>query len=185
MFGNGSCELLMLLGEAFLSRELHAVFPHPSFVMYKSIAVAREAAFTAVELPGLDYDLDAFLAAVRENTSLIIVCNPNNPTGSYVEPRLLRAFLDRVPEDTWWCSTRPTANSPRRRHTRTRAAWLHDYPNLMILRTFSKIYGLAGMRWATASLNREVIQAFDKVRQPFNVNRSRRCRRSSRSAIPI
>ena len=168
--GNGSCELLMLLGEAFLSRELHAVFPHPSFVLYKSIAVAREADYDAVELPGFDYDLDAFLDAVRENTSLIVVCNPNNPTGTYVEPRILRAFLDRVPKDILVVLDEAYGEFATSPAYEDSSAWLHDYPNLMILRTFSKIYGLASMRVGYGIAQPEVIQAFDKVRQPFNVN---------------
>jgi histidinol-phosphate aminotransferase len=168
--GNGSCELLMLLGEAFLGTELHAIFPHPSFVMYRSIAIAREAAYDAVELPGQEYDLEAFLAAIRENTSLIIVCNPNNPTGAYVEPRVLRAFLDRVPKDILVVLDEAYgefATSPAYEDT---SAWLDDYPNVMILRTFSKIYGLASMRVGYGIAQPEVIQALDKVRQPFNVN---------------
>ena len=170
VIGNGSCELLMLLAEAFLNRELHAVFPQPSFVLYKSIAISREAAYDAVDLPALDYDLEAFLAVVRENTSLIIVCNPNNPTGSYVEPQLLRPFLDRVPKDILvvldeaygeFCTSPAYEDS---------TAWIEEYSNLMILRTFSKIYGLASMRVGYGIARPEVIQAFDKVRQPFNVN---------------
>jgi histidinol-phosphate aminotransferase len=64
-FGNGSCELLMLLGEAFLSPGRHVVLPHPSFVMYRAIALAQGASFSAVELPHLDYDLDALVGAVK------------------------------------------------------------------------------------------------------------------------
>lgn len=169
--GNGSCELLMLLGEAFLSRNLHAIFPHPSFVMYRPIVVAREATYDAVELPGLDYDLEAFLAAVRDDTSLIIVCNPNNPTGAYVEPHVLRAFLDRVPKDILVVLDEAYGEfvtSPAYEDT---SAWLDDYPNMMILRTFSKIYGLASLRVGYGIAQPEIIQAFDKVRQPFNINR--------------
>src|SRR4030042_5404164 len=80
-FGNGSCELLMLLGQALLSPAQHAVFPRPSFVMYRSIALAHGGPFTAVPLKNLDCDLGAMLAAVREETSLVIICNPNKPTG--------------------------------------------------------------------------------------------------------
>ena len=97
VFGNGSCELLMLLGEVFLGPGRHAVLPHPSFVMYRHIAMARGADFTAVELPGLEYDLEAMLAAIREETTLLVICNPNNPTGSHVAGPELRAFLERVP----------------------------------------------------------------------------------------
>ena len=170
VFGNGSCELLMLLGEALLSPRNHAVFPSPSFVMYRLIALARGAPFTAVQLPRLDYDLEAMLAAVREETSLLIVCNPNNPTGSYLEPGVLRPFLERVPIDTVVVLDEAYGEfvtSPAREDS---SAWLVDHPNLVILRTFSKIYGLAGLRVGYAIADSQVVQALDKLRQPFNVD---------------
>ena len=170
VFGNGSCELLMLLGEAFLGPEHHVVFPQPSFVMYRSIALAHGAPFTAVPLPALDYDLEAILAAVVENTSLLIVCNPNNPTGSYVEPRALRPFLRRIPADTVVILDEAYGEfvtSPAREDS---AAWVADHPNLVVLRTFSKIYGLAGLRLGYGVAHPEVVRALDKLRQPFNVD---------------
>lgn len=169
VFGNGSCELLMLLGEALLRPEHHAVFPHPSFVMYKLIALARGASFTPVPLPGLDYELDDMLAAVRDNTSLLIICNPNNPTGSFLEPRHLRPFIEKVPEDTVVVLDEAYgefATSPAHEDS---TAWLSDYPNLVILRTFSKVYGLAGLRIGYGIAHKEIIEALDKLRQPFNV----------------
>ena len=170
VFGNGSCELLMLLGQAFLSPDHHAVFPHPSFVMYRSIALMHGGPFTPVPMSGLDYDLDAMVAAVQENTSLLVICNPNNPTGSYVEPAALRAFLDRIPRDVAVVLDEAYGEfvtTPDREDT---AAWLADYPNLVILHTFSKIYGLAGLRIGYGIADPQVIQALDKVRQPFNVD---------------
>ena len=145
-FGNGSCELLMLLGVAFLSPQHHVVFPHPSFVMYRSIALTNGARFSAVPLAGLDYDLDAMLAAVQEDTSLLVICNPNNPTGSYIKPGEMRRFVESVPRDV--CVVLDEAygefvTDPDQEDT---AAWLADNPNLVILHTFSKIYGLAGLR---------------------------------------
>lgn len=170
VFGNGSCELLLLLGEALLRPETHAVFPHPSFVMYKAMAVMRQAPYTAVPLPGLEYDLATMATAIREDTSLLIVCNPNNPTGSYVDPEPLRAFLEQVPADvvvvldeayTEFVSSSRRADS---------AAWVKEFPNLVVLRTFSKIYGLAGLRVGYAIAAPELVEALDKLRQPFNVD---------------
>ena len=170
VFGNGSCELLMLMGEAFLGPDRHAVFPHPSFVMYRSIALARGSSFTAVALPGLDYDLEAMLVAVRANTSLLIICNPNNPTGSYLGPGELRPFLQRVPVHTVVVLDEAYGEfvtSPDREDS---TAWLIEHPNLVVLRTFSKIYGLAGLRVGYGIAHPQVVQALDKVRQPFNVD---------------
>jgi histidinol-phosphate aminotransferase len=169
-FGNGSCELLMLLCQVLLSTERHAVFPHPSFVMYRSIVLAQGAAFDAVPLKGLDYDLDDLLRAVRPETGVVIICNPNNPTGSYIEPSELRAFIERVPKETAVILDEAYGEfvtSPAREET---AVWVAEYPNLVVLRTFSKIYGLAGLRLGYGIADPEIVEALDKVRQPFNVD---------------
>jgi histidinol-phosphate aminotransferase len=169
-FGNGSCELLMLLGEAFLGPGRHVVLPHPSFVMYRAIALARGASFTAVELPDLDYDLEAMLAAVREDTALLIICNPNNPTGSHLQAPELHAFLERVPPHVAVVLDEAYVEfvSPDRQVDSV--AWLGEFPNLIILRTFSKIFGLAGLRVGYGIADPQVVRALDKVRQPFNVD---------------
>ena len=170
VFGNGSCELLMLLGQAFLCADNHMVFPQPSFVMYRTIALMHGGPFTAVPLKDLDYDLDAMLAAVKDNTSLVVVCNPNNPTGSYIKPRVLREFLDRVPQDTVIVLDEAYGEFVTAPEQEDSAAWLVDHPNLVILHTFSKIYGLAGLRLGYGLAGPRIVQALDKVRQPFNVD---------------
>jgi histidinol-phosphate aminotransferase len=170
MFGNGSCELLMLLGQAFLSPEHHAVIPHPSFVMYRTIAVANGAPFTAVPLRGLDYDLDAMLGAIQENTSLLIICNPNNPTGSYLEPAVLRPFLEKVPSDVVVVLDEAYGEFVTSSAHEDSVEWLAAHPNLVILHTFSKVYGLAGLRVGYGIADARVVQALDKIRQPFNVD---------------
>jgi histidinol-phosphate aminotransferase len=169
-FGNGSCELIMLLGQALLGPDSHAVFPHPSFVMYQSVVASHGGPFDAVPLKGLAHDLDAMLGAIREDTSLVIICNPNNPTGSYIEPAALRAFLEQVPKDTVVALDEAYGEfvtSPLREET---ARWVEALPNLVVLRTFSKIYGLAGLRIGYAIADPSLIRALDKIRQPFNVD---------------
>ena len=138
--------------------------------MYQLIALANGAPFSPVRLPGLSYDLDAMLAAVRPNTSLLVVCNPNNPTGSYIEPVALRRFLTQVPADTVVVLDEAYCEfvSPHRREDS--AAWVAEHPNLVVLRTFSKIYGLAGLRVGYAIAHPEIVEALDKLRQPFNVD---------------
>jgi len=169
-FGNGSCELLMLLGQALLTPEHHAVFPHPSFVMYRSIVLSRGGPFTAVPLIGLEHDLEAMLNAVRADTSLVIVCNPNNPTGAYIEPEALRSFVARVPRDTAIILDEAYGEFVTDRAREETAAWVAEHRNLVVLRTFSKIYGLAGLRLGYGIADSEIVQALDKVRQPFNVD---------------
>ncbi|MCE5253485.1 MAG: histidinol-phosphate transaminase [Actinomycetia bacterium] len=170
VFGNGSCELLMLLGQTFLGPGRHAVLPHPSFVMYRSIALAQGASFAAVPLKDLEYDLEAMLEAVRDDTSLLIICNPNNPTGAYLEPRVLRPFIAAVPEDTVIVLDEAYGEFVTSPTWEESARWTADHPNLVILRTFSKIYGLAGLRIGYGIADPQVVDALDKIRQPFNVD---------------
>jgi histidinol-phosphate aminotransferase len=169
-FGNGSCELLMLLGQALVTSEQHVVVPHPSFVMYRSIVRANGGSLTAVPLKGLEHDLEAMLAAIREDTSLVIVCNPNNPTGTYIDPTTLRSFLQRVPSQTVVALDEAYGEFVTSSAHGDTAGWVKDFPNLAILHTFSKIYGLAGLRIGYAIADTELIQELDKIRQPFNVD---------------
>ncbi|MBC7294492.1 MAG: histidinol-phosphate transaminase, partial [Thermoleophilia bacterium] len=170
VFGNGSCEVLMLLGHAFLGPDRGVVFPHPSFVMYRAIAVAQGAPYTAVALPGLDYDVKAMLEAIDSQTSLVIICNPNNPTGSYLEPPQVRAFLERVPDDVVVVLDEAYREFVDPQPAEDSARWISKHRNLVVVRTFSKIYGLAGLRVGYAIADPQIVEALDKLRQPFNVD---------------
>lgn len=169
VFGNGSCELLMLLGQALLSPGEGLVYADPSFVMYHTIGVLRQARISAVPLRNYTHDLDALAAAIRPDTRMVIVCNPNNPTGTLLPSDGLRTFLRAVPTDAVVVLdeayvefvTSPAYEDP--------VPWLEDHENLIVLRTFSKIYGLAGLRVGYGIANRALIEVLDKVRQPFNV----------------
>jgi histidinol-phosphate aminotransferase len=171
VIGNGSCELLMLLGEALLSPGTHMVYPDPSFVIYHTIALTREVVFDAVPLrEDGSHDLEAMAEVVGPDTRLLVICNPNNPTGSYLDPETLHAFLKEVPRETVVVLDEAYVEfvtHPARVDT---VHWLEGFPNLIILRTFSKAYGLAGMRVGYGLGSPELIQALDKLRQPFNVN---------------
>ncbi len=170
VFTNGSCELLMLLGEALVMPGEHMVFPDPSFVVYRSIALSRQARFDAVPLRDHTHDLEAMAAVLTPETKLVIVCNPNNPTATYVAPAALRAFLDRVPPQTLVALDEAYVEFVTDPVHEDSVAWLGTYPNLVILRTFSKIYGLAGLRVGYGIGHPDLIEMIDKVRQPFNVN---------------
>jgi histidinol-phosphate aminotransferase len=170
VFGNGSCELLMLLGEALLAPGSHLVFPDPSFVVFRSIATARQASFGDVPLTAHRHDLDAMTRALTPETRMVIVCNPNNPTGTYVPPDELLAFLRGVPAEVVVVLDEAyTEYVTDTRHVDS-VPWLDEFPNLIILRTFSKIYGLAGLRVGYGITHRPLAEAIDKVRQPFNLN---------------
>jgi histidinol-phosphate aminotransferase len=169
-FGNGSCELLMLLGEVFLGPGRQVVIPHPSFVLYRHIATARGGSVALVDLPGLEYDLEAMLAAITDQTTLLVLCNPNNPTGSHVGEAELRGFLSRVPAEVAVVLDEAYGEFVTPAKQVNSIPMLDEFPNLIVLRTFSKIFGLAGLRVGYAIADPQVVQALDKVRQPFNVD---------------
>jgi histidinol-phosphate aminotransferase len=168
--GNGSCELLLLLGEIMLESGDEVVFADPSFLLYRGLCMRRGARPVTVPLRELAHDLEAMLAAIGRRTRMVIVCNPNNPTGTYLPAAHLEAFVEQVPEDVLvvvdeaynefvdtddW---QDTLTLPRR------------HENVILLRTFSKIYGLCGLRVGYGLCSTPVREAVDRVRQPFNVN---------------
>jgi histidinol-phosphate aminotransferase len=169
--GNGSCEVLMLLGQALLGPGTHAVFPDPSFVVYRTIALSRESEFDAVPLrEDGSHDLEAMLEAIGADTRLVVVCNPNNPTGSYLTPEEVRSFVEQVPEDAVVALDEAYVEFVTHPQHADSVGFLAEHPNLIILRTFSKAYGLAGMRVGYGMGDPVLIEALDKTRQPFNVN---------------
>ena len=170
--GSGSCELLMLLADALLESGDEVVYADPSFVMYADICMSRGAKSVAVPLlPDFDHDLEAMAAAIGPRTKMVILCNPNNPTGNYLPAAEIAAFIDRVPKDVL------VVLDEAYNEFVTAADWQDTLPlqaarpNVCVLRTFSKIYGLAGLRVGYALCPAPLKSALDKVRQPFNVNR--------------
>ncbi len=170
--GNGSCELLMLLGDALLESGDEVVFAQPSFVIYRDICKLHDARAVAVPtLPGFGHDLEAMAAAITPRTKMVIVCSPNNPTGNYLPATEVAAFVGEVPEDVLVVLDEAyiefVTEADRDDNLRLQAT----HPNVCILRTFSKIYGLAGLRTGYGLCPASLKSALDKVRQPFNTNR--------------
>lgn len=170
--GNGSCELLLLLGDAMLEPGDEVVFAEPSFVVYRDICTLHGARAVAVPTrPGFGHDLDAMAAAITPRTKMVIVCNPNNPTGNYLPAADVAAFVDQVPEDVLVVLDEAyiefVTEDDRDENLRLQAT----RPNVCVLRTFSKIYGLAGLRIGYGLCPQPLKAALDKVRQPFNTNK--------------
>lgn len=171
VLGNGSCELILLAGQALLDPGTTVVHPEPSFALYPHLAAAAGAEAVAVPLDERGRnDLDAMAAAVDERTRLVVICSPNNPTGAYVGGDAIGRFLDMIPEDVAVLVdeayhdfvTEPDRGRPLSM-ARTR-------PNLLVLRTFSKAFGLCGLRVGYGVGSPSWVAALDRVRQPFNVN---------------
>jgi len=168
--GNGSNDLLEMIARAFVTSDHEVIFAQHAFVVYPLVTQAIGA--TAVAVPAKDYghDLDAMAAAISAKTKLIFIANPNNPTGTFLEQDELKAFLAKVPEnvlvvlDEAYFEYAPAA---RRGNA---IAWINEFPNLIVSRTFSKAYGLAGLRVGYAISHPDITDILNRVRQPFNCN---------------
>jgi len=174
--GNGSNELLLLLADIFLGPDASAVHSQFGFATYR-IAITKSGA-RRIEVPALardstmplGHDLSAMAAAVAPDTRLLYIANPNNPTGTWAAPAEVMRLLDRVPETTLVALDEAYLEFGRERGTQDARPWLHEYPNLIVLRTFSKAYGLAGLRIGYALSHPAIADLLDRVRPAFNVN---------------
>lgn len=171
IFGNGSNEVLELLGHCFLRPGVSIVYSAHAFIVYKLVAELFGA--ESIEVPmtkDLTHDLDAMAAAIRPDTAIVYVCNPNNPTGSMVDVEALEVFLDQVPRDVLVVLDEAYAEIALNRMPPS-IEWLAERPNLMVSRSFSKAYGLAGLRIGYGVSHPGLVEAINRARQPFNVNR--------------
>lgn len=174
--GNGSNDVLVLLAEAFLTPQAEAVYSQYTFAVYPIAvqavgATARVAPALSADAPmPLGHDLDAMARLVNARTRLLFVANPNNPTGTWVESKALRAFLDALPRSTVVVVDEAYFEYSRDAGLPDCTQWLADMPNLVVTRTFSKAHGLAGLRVGYALSSPEIADALNRVRQPFNVN---------------
>jgi len=170
VIGNGSNDLLDYLAMAYLAPGTSAVYGQHCFAVYPITTKARGAA--GIEVPAKAYgsDLDGMLAAVRPDTRLIFVANPNNPTGAFSPYDELKAFMKKVPENVIVVLDEAYNDFlPHELRTDT-VAWLKEFSNLVLTRTFCKIYGLAGLRVGYMLGNPQICDMVNRVRAPFNVN---------------
>ncbi len=168
MLGNGSNEIIEFLGHAFLKPGDNIVTAEHAFVVYKILAKLFGAEAVEVPDPNLTHDLPAMAAAINERTKIVYIANPNNPTGTMVSEEELDRFVDRVPNnvvialDEAYYEFLP--NPP------DTLKYFRTHPNVIVLRTFSKIQGLAGLRIGYGLAHEDFIRLLQKTRQPFNVN---------------
>lgn len=173
--GNGSNDILEFLARAFVTERNEVIFSQHAFAVYPLVTQAINA--RAVVTPAKDWghDLDAMLSSVTDNTRLIFVANPNNPTGTWLESDELKSFISKVPSHVIVVIDEAYfeyANDPRMKAAGYGSAvqWLGEYPNLVVTRTFSKAYGLAALRVGYSISHPDVADLLNRVRQPFNVN---------------
>lgn len=170
VLGNGSNDVLDLVARVFLAPGRTAVFSQYAFAVYPLATLSAGAEPIAVPARDYGHDLEAMRGAIRPDTRLVWIANPNNPTGSFAPYGQLKAFVESVPSDVVVVLDEAYNEylSPGDRVDTT--AWLANLPNLVITRTFSKIYGLAGLRVGYALTSAEIADLMNRVRQPFNCN---------------
>lgn len=172
--GNGSNDLLELASLALLAPGAASVYSQHAFVVYRLATQARGARHNMVAARNYGHDLPAMLAAIDADTRMVFIANPNNPTGTFLPSKEIETFLTQVYEQH---GSRVTVLldeayneylDPELRINS--AAWVKQFPNLIVSRTFSKAYGLAGLRVGFAMAQPRLTDLLNRVRQPFNVN---------------
>jgi len=168
--GNGSCEILLAAAEALCEPGSEIVYAWPSFSMYPYLAALTGAREIRVPLAADVHDLDAMAVEVTAATQLVVVCNPNNPTGTHLPTAEIAAFCERVPAHVTIALDEAYVEFQAVEDADAGIDLLAEFPNLVVLRTFSKCYGLAGLRVGYAVGSAKFRAAVDAVRQPFSVN---------------
>ncbi|HEY5338154.1 MAG TPA: histidinol-phosphate transaminase [Rhizomicrobium sp.] len=168
--GNGSDELLTMLANAYLRPGDEVLFSAHAFLVYKIATLANSAVPVVVPEPGLRVDVDAMLKAVTPKTRLVYLANPNNPTGSYLSGEEVRRLHAGLRSDILLIIDAAYAEYVRRNDYETGIELVSQFENVVMTRTFSKIYGLAGLRVGWAFCPAAVADVLNRVRGPFNVS---------------
>ncbi len=170
IFGSGLDEVIQIISRALLSSETNVVMAKPTFSQYRHHAVIENAEIREVPLKEGCHDLEGMLEQVDENTRIVWICNPNNPTGTYVNEEKLLRFLERVPRTALVVMDEAYYEYATAQDYPQTIPLLQTYENLMVLRTFSKAYGLASFRMGYGIGNEAFIQQLEVTRLPFNTS---------------
>ena len=170
VFGNGSNDILELAARAFLIAGCETIYSQHAFAVYPLVTQAMGATGVVVPAKNFGHDLQAMLAAISAKTRMIFIANPNNPTGTLVGKDELLAFLKQVPSHVLVVLDEAYDEYLSATHKSEAISWLSEFDNLIISRTFSKAYGLAGLRVGFGLCHADIADMMNRVRQPFNVN---------------
>lgn len=171
IFGNGSDNLIQMLSRALLSPEMNTVMAKPTFSQYKHNAIIEGAEIREIPLKNGQHDLNNMLAAIDEKTAIVWLCSPNNPTGTYIPKQKLTYFLEEVPSDCLVVLDEAYYEYVHVDDYYDAIELANQFDNLIVLRTFSKIYGLASLRIGYGISHPKNIRALEPAREPFNANR--------------
>lgn len=168
--GNGSNDVLDLLGRTFIRAGDEVIYSEYGFLVYALVTQAMEAKAVVTPAKAYGHDLEAMAAAITERTRMIFIANPNNPTGTWLGEAELSAFLDKVPAHIIVVLDEAYTEYVALEDFPDGLKLMSEYPNLVVTRTFSKAYGLAAMRVGFAVANEAITDLLNRIRQPFNVN---------------
>ncbi|RWU12082.1 histidinol-phosphate transaminase [Pseudidiomarina gelatinasegens] len=168
--GNGSNDVLELLARTFVDASHEVIFAQHAFVVYPLVTQAIGAKGVAVPAKDYGHDLPAMLKAITPNTRMIFIANPNNPTGTFLTKEELAEFIAKVPSNVLVVLDEAYYEYVEAAERAPSVEWVAKYPNLIVSRTFSKAYGLAGLRAGYAISHPEVADLMNRIRQPFNMN---------------
>ncbi len=171
VLGNGSDEIILMISRALLRPGLNTVMASHTFGQYKHNAIVDGAEVREVPLTeNAEHDLPAMLAEIDDNTSVVWLCSPNNPTGTYIPEKDLVSFLEKVSEDVLVVLDEAYYEYVVADDYYDSISLTRKFSNLIVLRTFSKIYGLASFRVGYGVANASLLNTLDPIREPFNVN---------------
>lgn len=169
IFGNGSFELISFVAQTFLEKGDESIISTPSFGWYTNVTLQMDAKPVNILLKDFKMNLDAVYNAITDKTKVIWICNPNNPTGTLLEQERLLDFIDRVRKDIIIVLDEAYIEFIDGEYLDT-TTLIHKHDNLILLRTFSKVYGLASLRIGYGIADADIISKLNKVRPPININ---------------
>lgn len=170
VFGNGSNDILELAARAFLTTDCETIYSQHAFAVYALVTQATGAKGIVVPAKDFGHNLEAMLSAITAKTRIIFIANPNNPTGTLLAKKELLEFLRKVPEHVLVVLDEAYDEYLSEVHKSEAISWLNEFDRLIISRTFSKAYGLAGLRIGFGLCHPNIADMMNRVRQPFNVN---------------
>lgn len=170
ILGNGSNDVLDLIARVYLDEGDEAISSEYGFLVYQLATTMTGATNVVVPANDFGHDLEGFAGAITDNTRVIWIANPNNPTGTFIDYSQIEAFLKRVPSDVIVVLDEAYYEYLAPEDSVDTTKWLQVFPNLVLTRTFSKIHGLAGLRVGYGMASSGVVDLLNRVRQPFNVN---------------
>lgn len=170
ILGNGSEEILRMILQAFIIPGQEVIIGQYSFMGYEILAKSVGAHVSKAVMPKWEINFKEIFKMISPKTKMIILANPNNPTGTYFNKQEFQAFLEKLPASIIVVCDEAYYEYIRKDDYPITHEWLAKYPNLIITRTFSKAYGLAGLRVGYALAHEDVIALLNRIRQPFNVN---------------